>query len=173
MLGDVVVYREFRGKIVMSNRPKKPEKLTPHQEKSKSRFLRAVQYAKEQISNAASKALYQPGPQSRFTSAYAVALADCLSAPVVELIDITHYEGAMGDEILFKAYDDFSVASVQLSIYSADGNLLEQGMPMLQENSVEDYVYTATTTNAVVAGTKISITVRDRPGNTTVGERVL
>jgi hypothetical protein len=78
MLGDVVVYRQFRGTTVMSNRPKKSKVLTPHQQAIKSRFLLAVAYAKAQIADPILKAKYQPGPGSEFTSAYIAAIADYL-----------------------------------------------------------------------------------------------
>lgn len=78
MLGDVVVYRQFRGTTVMSNRPKKPKVLTPHQQQIKSRFLLAVAYAKAQIADPILKAKYEPRPGSEFTSAYIAAIADYL-----------------------------------------------------------------------------------------------
>src|SRR5687768_8173128 len=78
MLGDVVVYRQFRGTTIMSNRPKKTKVLTPHQQAIKSRFLLAVAYAKAQIADPILKAKYESGPESEFTSAYIAAIADYL-----------------------------------------------------------------------------------------------
>lgn len=78
MLGGVVVYRQFRGMTIMSNRPRKPKVITPHQQKIKSRFLLAVEYAKKQIADPVLKARYQPDPGSKFTSAYVAAIADYL-----------------------------------------------------------------------------------------------
>jgi hypothetical protein len=78
MLGDVVVYRQFRGTTIMSNRPRKSKAITLHQQAIKSRFLLAVKFAKEQIADPLLKAKYQPGPDSEFTSAYIAALADYL-----------------------------------------------------------------------------------------------
>jgi hypothetical protein len=78
MLGGVVVYRQFRGKTIMSNRPRKAKVLTPHQQATKSRFLLAVEYAKKQIADPVLKAKYQPSPGSKFTSAYISAIADYL-----------------------------------------------------------------------------------------------
>jgi signal peptidase I len=88
MLGDVVVYRQFRGTTVMSNRPKKPKVLTPHQQAIKSRFLLAVAYAKEQIADPILKAKYQPGPGSEFTSAYIAAIADYLRKRKLEDMEL-------------------------------------------------------------------------------------
>jgi len=109
MLGDVVVYREFRGKLIMSNRPKKREVLTPQQAAIKSKFLRAVQYAKKQMADPVAKAEYEPGADSRFTSAYAAAVGDYLSAPVVNGIDVSRYGGSIGDDLLINATDNFKV----------------------------------------------------------------
>jgi hypothetical protein len=78
MLGGVVVYRQFRGMTIMSNRPKKSKVITPHQQAIKSRFLLAVEYAKKQIADPELKAKYEPDPGSKFTSAYVAALADYL-----------------------------------------------------------------------------------------------
>jgi hypothetical protein len=78
MLGGVVVYRQFRGMTIMSNRPKKAKVITPHQQAIKSRFLLAVEYAKKQIADPVLKAKYEPDPGSKFTSAYVAAIADYL-----------------------------------------------------------------------------------------------
>ena len=174
MLGDVVVYRQLRGELIMSNRPKKREVLTPHQEKAKARFKRAVLYAKRQINDPVLKAFYQPRPSSRFTSAYAAAVGDFLSTPKVHEIDTTRYGGAAGDEILLKATDqEFGLSSVRIAVFSAADVLLEEGDPVLQSDAAEDYVYTVTVVNNILPGTRIVVTVRDRPGNVTVEEKVL
>jgi hypothetical protein len=173
MLGDVVVYREHRGTVIMSNRPKKREVLTPQQELVKSRFLRAVQYAKKQIADPITKAEYQPSPQSRMTSAYAAAVADYLSAPQISLVDIAKYGGAVDDKIFIRATDDFKVTVVHVSIFKADGTLVEQGDAILQPESVEDYTYTATAAALKEPGMKVLVTVRDKPGNITTAEAVI
>jgi hypothetical protein len=173
MLGDVVVYREHRGTLIMSNRPKKREVITAQQELVKSRFLRAVQYAKKQIADPVTKAEYQPGPQSRITSAYAAAVADYLSAPEITLVDAGKYGGAVGDKIFIRATDDFKVTTVQVSISQPDGTLIEQGDAILVPESTEDYVYTATVATVKAPGMKVVVTVHDKPGNITTEEKVL
>jgi hypothetical protein len=173
MLGDVVVYRELRGKLVMANRPKRRQGvLTPAQELAKSRFLSAVRYANGQMADPVSKEYYQL-LKANFPSAYAAAVADYLKAPVVKLIDTAKYGGAVADEILIKAVDNFKLTSVLVSIFGANGSLIEQGEPALLPNSIEDFVYKATVANQALAGTKILVTLRDRPGNITVQEKLL
>jgi hypothetical protein len=173
MLGDVVVYREHRGTLIMSNRPKKRDVITPQQELVKSRFLRAVQYAKKQIADPITKAEYQPSPQSRITSAYAAAVADYLSAPVITVVDAGKYGGAVGDKIFIRATDDFKVMSVQVSISQPDGTLIEQGDAILEADAAEEYIYTATVATLKAPGMKVLVTVHDKPGNATSEETVL
>jgi hypothetical protein len=78
MLAGTVVYRQYQGKTVMSNRPKKRAIMTPRQQSIKSRFLQTVQYAKWAIADSERKAKCQPDPGSEFTAAYIAALADYL-----------------------------------------------------------------------------------------------
>lgn len=173
MLGDVVVYRQLRDKLVMSNRPRKRSTLTPHQVATKLKFMRAVQYAKTQVANPVTKAEYEPNENSRFTSAYSAALADFLGAPTVVGIDATQYAGVVGNTIMLIASDNFRVVTVRVAIYSPAGVLLEQGDALLLPGLAEEFSYTATAANATVAGSKVIVTVRDKPGNTTTQEKVL
>jgi hypothetical protein len=46
MLAKMLVFRRFRGKLVVSYRLAKPRKLTPHQEETKARFKASIRYAK-------------------------------------------------------------------------------------------------------------------------------
>lgn len=173
MLGKVVVYREHRGKLIMSNRPKRSGILTPNQQEAKSRFLRAVKYAKKQVADPVTKKEYTPSSDSRFTSAYSVAVADYLTPPVINSVDVSRYAGAAGDKVLIKASDDFKVMSVNVSILKADGTLIEQGEATLLPEAVDDYVYVATVAFPKAAGTKVIVAVRDKPGNVTTAESVL
>jgi len=173
MLGKVVVYRQVRGNVIMCNRPKKRKVLTQQQEQTKARFLRAVQYAKKQVAAPEIKALYEPKQNSKFTSAYAAAVGDYLSSPTIHMVDTTAYNGKVGDPILIKASDNFMLTSVHISIFNSSGYLLEQSELVLQQDSAEDYVYTTTVANAIVRGTQIIVSVRDRPGNITTEEKVI
>lgn len=173
MLGDIVVYRKHRDGVVMANRPKKRDALTPKQEQAKTRFLTAVQYAKKQMADPALKAAYEPGPNSPFNSAYAAAVADFLSAPKINNIDASKYQGAVNDVLQINASDNFKVTSVHVAIYRADKSLLEQADAIPLDIGVNEYIYKATQANAAVVGSKVIVTVRDKPGNIVAEEKVL
>jgi hypothetical protein len=173
MLGEVVVYREHRGRIIMSNRPKRGGELTESQRLAKIRFMRGVQYAKAQLLDPAAKAEYEAGINDQKNSAFMVAITDYLTAPRVDLIDTSLYAGAVGNEIKITAGDDFKVVSVHVTITDNNGALIEQGAAVVQPNSFDDWRYITTAANAALPGTKVTVTVRDKPGNMTTKEKVL
>ena len=173
MFGDQVVFREVAGKVVMSNRPKRSGVLTPHQEATKSRFKQAVMYAKAQVAIPANKAEYATGINDKLTSAYAVAMTDYLKAPKINSIDVSAYKGVVGDRIAINAVDDFKVVSVAVVIKSAAGAVIESGVATLDAGKAEDFSYVATKANAAATGSKVSVTVKDKPGNSVVQEKVV
>lgn len=135
------------------------------------RFKRSIQYAKAAILDPIVKAAYEAfaGPDQ---SAYNMALRDAFKPPVVESVTTEAYKGVVGDTILIRALDDFKVAAVKISIRTAAGAIVEQGNAVLQPNAL-DWLYTATAENAALAGTVITATAVDTPGNETPKEVVL
>lgn len=166
MLGKVVVYREVRGKVIMANRPKKSATLSEHQEASKSRFLKAVQYARKQLATEQTKAEYATGITLSKHSAYLVAVTDYLTSPQVNVIDASLYKGIAGNTITVRATDDFKVAKVEVMIIGSNGTLIEQGQAVLQPDTFDEWIYTITNANAALTGTKIIASATDKPGNT-------
>ena len=172
MLGNVVVYRERNGQVIMSNRPKRPT-LTPKLLAVRERFLEAVKYGKAVMANPDLKAEYQAGVGEKFVSAYSIAVADFLKAPEIKSIDLLNYNGAIGDLVEINATDDFKVVSVYVTIHGSDGSLLEEGDAIFRESSASIWVYTAKVQNAALPGSKISVRVKDKPGNLVTQEQLL
>ena len=173
MLGDVIVYRESRGQIIMANRPKRSGKRTANQEAVSDRFLEAVQYAKMKVADPEQKAEYQAVVNERVNSAYAAAVNDYLKAPVVKEVRLKRYKGNVGDVIVVKAVDDFKVTGVFVEIVSATGTALESGNAVLQEASVFEWTFTAATANAALPGTQVIVSATDKAGNETRTETVI
>ena len=168
MLGDVVVYRQVRGNVIMANKPKKSNIITENQKPVRDKFKKAVNYAKRQMLDATSKADYAKKISAKLASAYMVALTDFLVSPTVDQLDLSGYDGGIGDKILVQASDDFKVESVFVSILSASNAVLESG-PAIQ-NANGEWEYTATVANANVATAKYQIQAKDKPGNVTVAQ---
>jgi len=135
------------------------------QDNQRSQFASAALYAQGANADATMKALYQKkaGPGK---TAFNVAFRDYLTAPVVSKIITAQYTGVAGSAIVVGAKDDFRVTKVTVSIYAAGGALIEQGDAVLNPINREQWTYTATHANAALAGTKITATAFDLPGNT-------
>jgi hypothetical protein len=174
MLGKTVVYRESKdGTLIMANKPKKSGIVTDQQLIVMSRFEEASQYAKAQLLDPTSKAEYTAAGISKNRSAYQVAMSDYLKKPKMLECDTAAYTGLVGDIINVRALDDFKITSVQVRITSATGVLIEQGTAVSQALTPHIYRYAATAANATLHGTKVVVTLRDKPGNATVTEKVL
>lgn len=174
MLGDVIVYRELRdGRLIMANRPKKPEVPSENQLLAKSRFLRAVQYAKGQMADPVASVEYNALTNAKLTSGYALAVADFLKGPEINQVNTSDYTGVVGNMIVITAFDNFRVNRVRVEIRSAAGALIEQGDAVPNEGNNLLWEYTVTQANAAVTGTRLIISATDRPGNITTQEVVL
>ena len=172
MLGDTVVFRKVRGKMQMANRPASGRKPSEKQEAVKLRFQEATQYARQQLAQEESRALYESGITGQKHTAHVVAVTDYLNAPRVHFIETADYLGNVGDTILVKATDDFMVTGVKIVITGSDGIVLEKG-DAGPDGKVNLWKYVATAANTSVEGTKIRAIAFDRPGNKTTMEQVL
>ncbi|HNP79044.1 MAG: hypothetical protein U0289_18115 [Cyclobacteriaceae bacterium] len=174
MVGDTIVLRKVRGQMQLANRPKgRSGKVSERQAGIQTKFQEAAQYASRQVSQPASKELYESGITEKKHTAYVVAVSDYLNAPVVHFIEAIEYKGVPGDRIIVKATDDFMVTSVKLAILDANGTLIEEGEAGPDLMQVNLYDYTVTTANPLLPGTKIRAVAFDRPGNKGVLEITL
>lgn len=165
MLGDMLVFRQLNGQTIVSAKPKKPISRTPKQQEGQERFKRAVAYAKASMANPHLKELYATGISARCTSAHQVAIADFLNAPRIDAVDASHYKGEVGNTISVNATDDFMVASVQVTIHTADGEVIETGAAA--KHPLDDcWIYTTTQQHAAYTSSQVTVTASDLPGNT-------
>jgi hypothetical protein len=79
----------------------------------------------------------------------------------------------VGDTIIVRATDDFKVTSVFVTITDGTGNIIEQGQALLQPDTLDEWRYAATTANASLAGSKVTASAHDKPGNVTSAEKLL
>jgi hypothetical protein len=172
-MGETHAYRKVRGKMYMVNLPEKGRELPDSQKAFISRFQKAASYAKAQIDDVDSKAMYEAGITGKKYSAYLVAVSDFLNAPKVNEINTGDYKGAVGNVIKIDATDDFKVTRVRVIIRNADGSELERGEAVQDLKTKFIWRYTATAANPSLAGSKISVTAFDTPENETTMEKVL
>lgn len=166
-LGDLIVFRQVRGKTIMTAKGQRTKKMSEKQKEVTQKFQRAVMYGKASIADESTKELYLSGVTSKKHNPYLVAVADFLNAPDFQSVDFTGYEGNVGDTIVIRVTDDFMVANVEVEISNPDGSIVESGNA-IQSSIGLDWVYTATVQNDTIEGDKITISAYDLPNNKAV-----
>ncbi|MCF6404355.1 hypothetical protein L3C95_15770 [Chitinophaga filiformis] len=146
-------------------------KFSPKQLDVQSRFTSATDYAAAVKDDpdmvAAYKAVAKPGQ-----NAHNLAIKDYYNAPEIHELKANEYTGKAGQKISIRATDDFRVYQVVVSIYTADGTLIEEGNALQGRNGIE-WIYTARNDNPEYIGGKVRAMAEDLPGNQTFEERVL
>jgi hypothetical protein len=143
--------------------------VTDKQEGVRDLFAAAAAYAKGAISLPDLKKDYAKKAASG-KSAYNIAFRDYLKPPKVKSIKTSGYNGTIGSTIVVTAKDDFRVAEVFVSIRTAAGVLVEEGNALLNPIDRNKWTYTAVEANASLAGSLVTATARDLPGNEAVLE---
>lgn len=169
-VGDLLVFSQRNGKTIVSRMPRKVSVLSNAQIAQNEKFTMAASYAKAAIQDPVLKLGYQEQAEIRNISPYNCAMGDYLNAPEINQIITTGYSGNIGDKILIRATDDFSVESVEVRIEKADGSLIEEGNATQHPFHWE---YTTTANNGNLVGSKIMITAKDLPQNETHKEITL
>jgi hypothetical protein len=160
MLGKQVVVRRTRdGGYVLAAPPRRTAALSEAQRAQRERFRQAVLYAKK----AQQVPQYVQMAKVRNQSPYNVAVADFLSQPEVQRIEVGDYRGQPGVDIAVTAVDDVKVKSVRVTISTDDGTLVEAGSAVVSEGS-NQWLY-RTTAAAPAAGLRIVAQATDIAGH--------
>lgn len=107
--------------------------------------------------------IYQPVPAG---PAFALILADFMSAPAIGQVDLSAYGGREGDPIRVRARDDFAVGSVciRLSDGDDDGLELESGEAVETPAGSGLWVYHARCALHAGQSVRIDVIARDQAG---------
>ena len=169
-VGDLV-FRRYGDETIIGQKPDMSGvEASPAQVAARARFREAALYGKMVMADAETKALYTEAAKAKGKPAFSLTVADFFNAPSVDEVDLSAYSGAVGDEIIIMASDDFAVLGVDVALSDGAGTLLESGAAVESPAKSGRWVYTATT--AVVTGTtvRIAVTASDRPGSVGTAE---
>jgi len=166
-VGKQFVFRKHGDNTTIARMPSVNKDAVPTAKQAANRelFAQAAAYAQGVMSSADLKKEYDKKTTPGRT-AFNVAFRDYLKAPVVKQIDVSNYKGTVGSVIVVNAKDDFRVAMVKVSIHSSAGILIEEGNAILDPVKRRLWNYVATQNNAAPAGSVITATATDLPGNT-------
>ena len=167
-VGDLVFKRYGDGTII-SRKPTVTGEPTEGQLAQRNRFTDAVMYGKMVMADPEAKAFYDEAARDKGMPVFSLTVADFFHAPSVNEVDLSQYQGSVGDPITVLAYDDVDVAAVGVSITQDDGTPVEEGAA--GQISPGRWLYTTTTAVAAETTVRIAVTAKDRPGGTTQTER--
>jgi len=167
--GNMVFRRRKSGKIVIARAPKK-SKIAPSEKQRamRGRFATATKYARLVRDNPSLYAQYAAAVEGDQTPSN-LAIRDSYTPPQVVSINVSGYSGEEGDMIGLRATDDFKVDRVRVSIFTAAGDLQEEG-EAVQAGDTDDWIYTATVANKQPKGCSVKAVATDLPGNEGVRE---
>lgn len=171
IVGDLLEFRQRFGKTVFAKRRTVTVKQNAAQLATQEKFRDAVSYASSVFNDPSQKALYETEATPGVT-VFNLAFRDYFKAPKIRKIQTENYTGNPGGLITINAVDDFLVKSVDVIITAADGSILEQGSAV-QSTKREEWIYTVTVANPSLPGSKIRVSAKDLPGNTTIEEKTL
>ena len=169
-VGDLV-FKRYGDEVVISKKPDMSDReQSPAQLAAQQRFRQAAMYGKVVMADPETKALYEEAAAAKGKPVFSLTVADFFNAPSVDEVDLSAYSGAIGDEIVIMASDDFDVLGVELALSDDAGNPIENGAAVETPADSGRWVYTASA--AVDAGTtvRIAVTAEDRPGGTGIAE---
>lgn len=171
-VGKQLVFKQVNGRTIVTKFPNYKVSKTPKQEAHHKKFAKATVYAKNALENPTLKKAYaQEAAKRPGVSAYIMAIADYLKAPVIDRIDTSAYTGAHnGEKIAIEVADASKVMTVKVKIVAANNSAIEEGAAALSEGK---WVYTTTAINATLSGSKILVTATDRPNNVVTKEITL
>ena len=165
-MGKEMILRENGEDGILANSPTvDPNRVpTKKQEDQQEKFREAAAYGNSVLKNPELKETYE-SKNLKKKNAFKAATTDFLSDPIVKKIDASDYNGTVGSKIAVKAVDDFNVTQVKVSIYNPAGDLVEEGLAVIEPLLKLKWIYTATQVVAILPGSKIKAVAQDIPGN--------
>lgn len=120
MLGDVVVFRQLRGKTIMANKPRKPTTQSELQRENRNRFAKASAFAKHILQDPQKKEYYlQKARKLKLPNAYTAAITDYMRKPTVMAVKC---RGNAGENVMIMAgKKGFSLSAVTVSLVNGEG----------------------------------------------------
>ncbi len=164
IFGNQVLLRNKKGMSVMTIREYKSKKEPSEEQIAvRKRFKAAVSYAKKALEDPETLEMYSLRTR-KGQSPYFLAVTDFLNPPYIDSIDVSAYEGKAGDKILVDAGDDFAVKTVEISVFSSAGAVIEKGEAALNPLNSR-FEYTATVAIPDLTGLMIAAVAKDYPAH--------
>lgn len=170
-IGDVVVRRRGN-KYYVASVPVITKPPTKKQLAQRERFKKAIEYAKKAThEDSPIREVYEMLAKWKDRNPMNVAVSDYFNVPEIEEVDLSEYQGMVGDRITVFAFKEKTLVDrVTVVILDEDGNEVERGEAM--EDPAVPTIWTFIASSPVVTrNAVVVVTATDLPGNT-VEQRV-
>ena len=122
------VYRQQNGQTVILPHTVPKDRPSKAQKANRNRFSEAKDYAKAVLADPLRRACYRRLAAERKCPSNALLIANFLTPPTIELVELSEYQGRVGDRIRVVAQDPIEVVSVTVTLRLAStGKVLESG----------------------------------------------
>ena len=154
-----VIRKDKAGRTIVGNMPGFDEnrQFTEAQVAHQEAFKEAAAYGK----GAKAQDVYAAKAEGTPLTPYNVAVADWFHEPEIKDIDLSGWNGGVGQVIRIEAVDDVQVKQVTVVITDENGAVLEQGAAV----KADDLWWTYTTTQAASGSPKVIVSAEDLPGH--------
>lgn len=166
-LGEMV-FRRVGGKTIAGRKPTVTAQPTAEQIAHRDRFKQAAAFGNSVMANSSLRALYTEVAKSKGMPVFALTVQDYFSEPVINTINLSAYNGQIGDLIEITASDEVGLTNVQVAITGDQDNLIETGAAVETAAGSDRWIYTATTQITTATNVKVQVVVTDYPGHTAV-----
>lgn len=113
--------------------------------------------AKAALAIPALREFYESIAAERKVTAYTVAFTDFLVEPTFRPLDLSGYQGQVGDRIRIRAVDDIGLADVEVTLTTSEGTLIEKGKAI--EEGLRTGYWNYIVTAPVTPGSDIFVSV--------------
>jgi hypothetical protein len=151
------VYQYRNGKTFIGEKPVNDNEQTPAQLAHLERFGDALRFAEEAMADPALREFYETLAEGRDMSARNMAVSDFFNVPAFKPLDLSNYQGRVGDLIVIRVMNENGLASLDVAIDRQDGTDIEKGKAIELGTRSGKWIYTAT--QPVAKGSDIFIEV--------------
>lgn len=155
-----LIYREQHGQTVVLSGYKRKDRPSAAQREVRARFEAAQAYAAKVLAHPLKRERYRQLAAERKRPPNTLLIANFLTPPTVERVDLAEFDGRAGDVICVLAADAIEVVGVTVAACDATGRVLESGAAK-KDHDVWEY---RCTTALDGTATKLEITAENRAG---------
>jgi hypothetical protein len=159
------VFKTYRGKTVLSKKPKFTKPWSKAQVATRKTFKAASDYSESVKADPVLREAYRQRGRRLKLNYRQMALRDAFNPPRVDSVDRSRFKPQQGGELVITAFDDFEVIGVQVTLHDSSGRVVASGDATPSHGRWRFEVPPAT--SAARAPVSIEVAARDRPGNVT------